>query len=43
MSRGTENHLLVGVIGVGHKVVIGADDGVDVNEVFREAGWPARG
>ena len=36
MSRGSEDHLLVGVAGVGHKVVVGADDGVDVDEVFRE-------
>jgi hypothetical protein len=36
MSRGAEDHLLVRVTGVGHKIVIGADDGVDVNEVFRE-------
>jgi hypothetical protein len=36
MSRGPERHLLVGIAGVGNEVVIGADDCVDVNEVFRK-------
>ena len=36
MSGGTEDHLLVGIAGVGDEVVIGADDCVDVDEVFRE-------
>jgi hypothetical protein len=36
MSRSPESHLLIGVAGVGDKVVIGADDGVDVDEIFRK-------
>ena len=33
MSRGTKNHLLVGIAGVGGQVVVGRKDGVDVDEI----------
>ena len=38
MTGGPEDHLLVGIAGVGRQVVVGADDGVDVDEVF----WKGR-
>jgi hypothetical protein len=36
MPGGPECHLLVGVARVGNEVVIGADNCIDVDEVFRE-------
>jgi hypothetical protein len=36
MSRGAEHDLLVGIAGVRYEVVIGADDCVDVDEIFGE-------
>jgi hypothetical protein len=37
MSGGPEGHLLVGIAGIGNKVVVSADDCVDVDEVFGES------
>jgi hypothetical protein len=36
MSGGPECNLLIGIAGVRHQVVIGADDSVDIDEVFWE-------
>ena len=33
MPRGAEDHLLIGIAGVGGQVVVGRKDGVDVDEI----------
>ena len=37
MSRRSERHLLVAIAGIWNEVVVGADDCVDVDEVFWES------
>jgi hypothetical protein len=40
MSGGAEHDLLVGIAGVRYEVVVGADDCVDVDEIFGECRRP---